>query len=64
MWSPAVRLTSLMNVLDLTKATIGCGGVSFLIYSFPVVGQIVLISFLTLVWLFYAHRTIMNLLRK
>ena len=53
-----------MNVLDLTKATIGCAGVSFLIYSFPVVGQIVLIAFLTLLWLFYAHRTIMNLLRK
>ena len=58
------RNTVLMNVLDLTKATIGCGGVSFLIYSFPVVGQVVLISFLALLWLLYAHRTLMKLLRK
>lgn len=53
-----------MNVLDLLKATIICGLSAFLIYSFPVVGQVLIIGLLSLLWLAYAHRTLTNLLRK
>ncbi len=53
-----------MNLLDLTKATVICGLLAFLIYSFPVVGQVAIIGLLSLLWLSYAHRTIANLLRK
>jgi len=53
-----------MNMLDLTKATITCGGVAFLIYSFPVLGQILIIGFLSLLWLLYARKTLANLLRR
>jgi hypothetical protein len=55
---------SVMNVLDLVKATIACGALSFLIYSFPIVGQVTLITFLGLLWLGYAHRTIAHLRRR
>jgi hypothetical protein len=53
-----------MNLLDLIKATIICGLLAFLIYSYPVVGQVVIIGFLSLLWLAYAHRTIASLLRR
>lgn len=53
-----------MNMLDLIKATIGCGLAAFLIYSFPVIGQVVIIGLLGLLWLGYAHRTIARLLRR
>jgi hypothetical protein len=53
-----------MNMLDLTKATVVCGGVAFLIYSFPVVGQVVLISFLCVLWLMYAYRAVAQLRRR
>ena len=53
-----------MNVLDLIKATIACGLSAFLIYSFPVISQIVIIGGLSLLWLSYAHRTVANLLRR
>lgn len=53
-----------MNVLDLLKATIVCGLSAFLTYSFPVVGQVLIIGLLSLLWLTYAHRTLANLLRK
>ena len=52
-----------MNVLDLIKATIACGLLAFLIYSFPIIGQVMLIGFLSLVWLVYAHKTIASLRR-
>jgi hypothetical protein len=47
-----------MNVLDLTKATIVCAGVAFLVYSFPVIGQVLIIGALTVIWLSYAYRAI------
>jgi hypothetical protein len=50
-----------MGVLDLIKATIICGLIAFLCYSFPVLGQAVIIGLLTLVWLAYARSTIMRL---
>jgi hypothetical protein len=53
-----------MNVLDLIKATIACGLSAFLIYSFPVVSQVVIIGLLSLLWLSYAHKTLANLLRR
>jgi hypothetical protein len=53
-----------MNVLDLIKATVACGGIAFLIYNFPVLSQVLIIGLLTLLWLSYAHRTIVSLRRK
>ena len=49
-----------MNVLDLLKATIACGLTAYVIYCFPVVGQIVIIALLTLLWLSYAHRALVR----
>ncbi len=53
-----------MNMLDLIKATIACGGTAFLIYSFPVISQVVIIGILSLLWLSYAHKTVARLLRR
>ena len=53
-----------MNILDLIKATVICGAVAFLIYTFPILGQIVLIGFLSLLWLLYAHKAIAHFLRR
>jgi hypothetical protein len=53
-----------MNFFDLIKATIACGLLAFLVYSFPVVGQVTLIAFLSLLWLGYVHKTFKNLLRR
>lgn len=53
-----------MSLMDLIKATIACGGIAFLIYSFPVISQVIIIALLTLLWLSYAHRTIIKYLRR
>jgi len=53
-----------MNMFDLIKATILFGVSAFLIYSFPVVGQVLVIGLLTLLWLSYAHRTFAHLRRR
>lgn len=53
-----------MNFWDLIKATVTCGGIAFIIYSFPVVSQVVIIGLLTLLWLSYAHRTLAKLRRR
>lgn len=50
-----------MCLLDLIKATVGCGGVAFLFYSFPILGQILSIAVLTLLWLSYARKTLRRL---
>ena len=55
---------SVMTILDLTKATVTCGGSAFVIYSFPVVGQVLIIGCLTLLWLAYARKTIADFLRR
>jgi len=55
---------SVMNMFDLIKATITCGVAAFLIYSYPVVGQVVIIGLLSLLWLSYAHKTLAGLLRR
>ena len=49
-----------MNLLDLIKATIVCGLLAFFCFSYPVIGQVVLIGLLSLVWLGYAHKTLMR----
>jgi hypothetical protein len=53
-----------MNMLDLVKATVVCGSTAFLIYNFPVVGQVVLIAFLSVLWLMYAYRAVTQLRRR
>lgn len=53
-----------MNMFDLIKATIACGLIAFLIYSFPVLGQVIIIGLLSLLWLSYAHRTLATLRRR
>jgi len=50
-----------MSVLDLIKATVVCGGIAYLVYSFPVIGQIVIIGVLGVAWLTYAHKMIKTL---
>jgi uncharacterized membrane protein YesL len=53
-----------MSIFDLTKATVICGGVAFLIYTFPLVSQILTIGLLSVLWLSYAYRAIINMRRK
>jgi hypothetical protein len=63
-YAGAQHESSLMTILDLIKATVVCGVIAFLIYSYPILGQIVLIAFLSLLWLLYAHKTIAHLRRR
>jgi hypothetical protein len=44
-----------MNLLDLIKATIGCAGIAFLVYRFPVLSQAVIIGLLIVVSVFSAR---------
>ena len=53
-----------MSVLDLIKATIACGVCAFLIYSFPVLSQVVIIGLLSLLWLAYARKTLATIWRR
>lgn len=53
-----------MSILDLVKATVVCGGIAFLLCSFPRLGQYVLIGLVSLLWLSYAYRTISSLRRR
>jgi hypothetical protein len=53
-----------MTIFDLIKATVVCGVIAFLFYSSPVLSQIVLIGFLSVLWLVYAHKTIAHLRRR
>jgi hypothetical protein len=53
-----------MTVFDLIKATVVFGAIAFLIHRFPVLGEIVLIGFLSLLWLAYVHKTVANLRRR
>ena len=49
-----------MSLVDLIKATVVCGIVAFLFYSFPILGQIVAIAVLSLLWLSYARKTVIS----
>jgi len=53
-----------MSLFDLIKATVICGFVAFLFYSFPVLGQIISIAILSLLWLSYARKAILNFRRR
>ena len=55
---PECRVFGQMNALDLVKATVVCGASAFLVYSFPVIGQVVIIAGLSVVWLSYAFKTV------
>ncbi len=56
--------TTVMRILDLAKATIVCGALGYLTYTFPLLGQIMVISILSLLWLFYAQQTVQSLRRR
>ncbi len=47
-----------MRTFDLIKATVVCGGMAFLVYSYPVIGQVMIIAVLSVIWLSYAYKTI------
>lgn len=49
-----------MSLVDLIKATVVCGIVAFLFYSFPILGQIVAIAVLSLLWLSYARKMVIS----
>ena len=59
-----LNVCRVMNVLDLIKATIGCGASAYLIYNFAVIGQVVIIGLLSLLWLAYALRTLATIRRR
>ena len=50
-----------MRPSDLIKATVGCGLTAYLVYSYPLLGQVLIIATLSLLWLSYLHRTITGL---
>lgn len=47
-----------MRTSDLVKATVACGLAAYLVFEFPVLGQIVIIGVLSLLWLSYLYRTV------
>jgi len=49
-----------MRTSDLVKATIACGLAAYLVYEFPVLGQVVIIATLSLLWLSYLYSTLMS----
>jgi len=53
-----------MSLVDLIKATVICAGVAFLIYTFPMLAQGLIIGGLTLLWLSYARKTVAGWLRR
>lgn len=52
-----------MLVRDLMKATVVCGLLAFLVYSYPWLGQALLIGGLTLLWLTYAYSVVRSHIR-
>lgn len=50
-----------MEVSDLIKATIISALIAYLVYSFPVLGQALVIAILSLLWLSYLYRTVVCL---
>ncbi len=50
-----------MTVIDLTKATVVCGGASYLVYAFPLVGQVLVMALLGVLWLLYAREAVQRL---
>jgi uncharacterized membrane protein YesL len=59
--SNSVEMNVVMKVSDLIKATIVCALIAYLVYTFPVLGQVLIIAFLSLLWLSYLYRTVLRL---
>jgi hypothetical protein len=53
-----------MSVLGLIKATVVCAFSAFLVYSIPMIGQIVIIGILGLLWFSCARLTFQSLRRR
>jgi len=53
-----------MSVFDFIKATVVCGLTAYFVYSYPPIGQIVIIGLLGLAWLTYAHKMVKSLTRR
>jgi hypothetical protein len=52
-----------MTILDLSKATVFCGAISFVTYSFPIIAQIGAIGLMAVLWLGYLFNVIKGLRR-
>lgn len=50
--------TMQMTIWDLVKATIVCGGLAFVVYSYPALSQAIIIGLLTLMWFSCAHQVV------
>lgn len=53
-----------MELVDLIKATVVLGLIAFVCYTYPVVGQAIVIGILALLWSFYAWRTVARLRQR
>jgi hypothetical protein len=53
-----------MSVFDLIKATILCGGIAYLFFTYPVLGQIAAIVTMSVVWLSYLRKTVVVMRRR
>ena len=53
-----------MSFFDLTKATVVCGGIAFLFFNFPVLGQILMISVCSVLWLSYLRKVLLAYRRR
>jgi len=53
-----------MSVIDLFKATIVCGSIGFLVYSFPIIAQVVILGALGLAWFSYAQKALRMLIGR
>jgi hypothetical protein len=53
-----------MRPIDLLKATVACGGIAYLVYSFPTFSQWLLIALLFLLWLSYLYSALFRLRRR
>ena len=53
-----------MSMSDLVKATVVCGGIAFMVYSFPAIGQVAIIGLLSLLWVSCAHQAIRRVVQR
>ena len=53
-----------MRISDLIKATLVCGGIAFMVYTFPVISQVVIIGLLSLLWSSCAHQAIRKVVQR
>jgi len=50
-----------MYPVDLLKATVACGLLAFLAYSFPALSQGIIIGILSLIWCSYVYSVVVRL---